>query len=93
MRKKPNKSLIATLLVMGSHQISPRGIFRTKKTETTPSLIRGFKLKMEKVSTLLRLAREQQQTLLSVMQGLKAPLKVERRVRARSQKETASCSD
>jgi hypothetical protein len=36
MRKKPNKSLIATLLAMGSHQISPRGIFRTKKTEIMP---------------------------------------------------------
>ena len=41
----------------------------------------------------MRLAREPRQTLLSVIQGLKAALKVERRERARSQKETAPCSD
>ena len=48
---------------------------------------------MEMVSTQLKLVREPRQTLLSVMQGLKAALKVERKERARRRKETAPCSD
>jgi len=48
---------------------------------------------MDMVSTQLKLVREPLQTLLSVMQGLKAALKVERKERARKRKGTAPCSD
>ena len=82
------------LLVMASHKMSPRGIFRTKKTETTLSLMRDFHKKTEKVViTQLMLDREPCKTLLSVNLGLKAALKVERRERARSRKEDVSCFD